>query len=66
MVCFRYEIERCEVIWAIKDPSITHAFVDAGAAEFFMPKVNQDKPRSPPAAIKRTKYKISGQFITSY
>lgn len=38
-----YEVEGCEVIWAIKDKSISHTFVDAGAAEFFLPKLNTDK-----------------------
>lgn len=27
----------CEVVWAIKDQSISHTFVDEGAATFFLP-----------------------------
>ncbi|OWF48998.1 pyridine nucleotide-disulfide oxidoreductase domain-containing protein 1-like [Mizuhopecten yessoensis] len=38
-----YEVQGCEVIWAIKDKSISSAFVDAGAAQFFLPKLNADK-----------------------
>ena len=30
----------CEVVWAIKDRSIGHVFLDAGAATFFYPHLN--------------------------
>ena len=33
----RYEVGGCEVVWAIKDRSISHAFFDEGAAVFFLP-----------------------------
>ncbi|KAL8222296.1 UNVERIFIED_CONTAM: Pyridine nucleotide-disulfide oxidoreductase domain-containing protein 1, partial [Gekko kuhli] len=50
-----YEIEGCEVIWAIKDKAIGNTFFDAGAAEFLIPKLRAEKPE-PPIACKRTKY----------
>ncbi|KAM4676554.1 pyridine nucleotide-disulfide oxidoreductase domain-containing protein 1 [Discoglossus pictus] len=50
-----YEIEGCEVIWAIKDTSIGNTFFDAGAAEFLIPQLKSDKPETP-SACKRTKY----------
>ncbi|XP_066298467.1 pyridine nucleotide-disulfide oxidoreductase domain-containing protein 1-like [Branchiostoma lanceolatum] len=53
-----YEIERCEVIWAIKDDSIGNTFFDRGAAEFFLPhltagKCEENKP------LKRLKYTVT-------
>ncbi|XP_059170159.1 pyridine nucleotide-disulfide oxidoreductase domain-containing protein 1-like [Physella acuta] len=51
-----YELEGCEVIWAIKDKSIAHTFVDAGAGEFFMEHVNKVKLRKPHEPSKRLKY----------
>ncbi|XP_062990869.1 pyridine nucleotide-disulfide oxidoreductase domain-containing protein 1 [Elgaria multicarinata webbii] len=54
-----YEIEGCEVIWAIKDKAIGNTFFDAGAAEFLIPKLSAEKPE-PPLACKRTKYTTSG------
>ncbi|XP_060079559.1 pyridine nucleotide-disulfide oxidoreductase domain-containing protein 1-like isoform X2 [Ylistrum balloti] len=50
-----YEVEGCEVIWAIKDKSISSAFVDAGAAEFFLPQLNSDKDEGNKPS-KRLKY----------
>ncbi|XP_061494413.1 pyridine nucleotide-disulfide oxidoreductase domain-containing protein 1 isoform X2 [Rhineura floridana] len=50
-----YEIEGCEVIWAIKDKAIGNTFFDAGAAEFLIPKLSAEK-QEPPVACKRTKY----------
>ena len=35
-----YEICNIEVIWAIKDSSISSVFVDAGAGQFFVEKIN--------------------------
>ncbi|KAH9490448.1 Pyridine nucleotide-disulfide oxidoreductase domain-containing protein 1 [Bulinus truncatus] len=51
-----YELEGCEVIWAIKDKSIAHTFVDAGAGEFFMEHLNKVKDDSPEGLSKRLKY----------
>ncbi|KAM4038074.1 pyridine nucleotide-disulfide oxidoreductase domain-containing protein 1 [Anomaloglossus baeobatrachus] len=50
-----YEMEGCEVIWAIKDKSIGNTFFDAGAAEFLIPQLKSSKPQ-PPLTCKRTKY----------
>lgn len=40
-----YELKGCDVIWAIKDSSITSTFVDAGAAQFFLPTLLNEDPR---------------------
>ncbi|KAK6170256.1 hypothetical protein SNE40_018691 [Patella caerulea] len=55
-----YEVEGCEVIWAIKDKSISSAFVDAGAAQFFLPCVNKEKTESR-KPLKRHKYTEEGK-----
>ncbi|KAI7797797.1 pyridine nucleotide-disulfide oxidoreductase domain-containing protein 1 isoform X1 [Triplophysa rosa] len=50
-----YEIEGCEVIWAIKDKAIGNTFFDAGAAQFLIPSLEPDKKdRSLPC--KRARY----------
>ncbi|XP_012640956.1 pyridine nucleotide-disulfide oxidoreductase domain-containing protein 1 [Microcebus murinus] len=50
-----YEIEGCEVIWAIKDKAIGNTFFDAGAAEFLTSKLIAEKPEAK-IAHKRTRY----------
>ena len=50
------------MIWAIKDKSISHTFVDAGAAEFFLPQLKGDKQISE-GPSKRLKYAIQGNDI---
>uniref|UniRef100_A0A6I8P5N6 Pyridine nucleotide-disulphide oxidoreductase domain 1 n=1 Tax=Ornithorhynchus anatinus TaxID=9258 RepID=A0A6I8P5N6_ORNAN len=50
-----YEIEGCEVVWAIKDKAIGNTFFDAGAAEFLVSKLSSEKPEAK-LACKRTKY----------
>lgn len=54
-VLFRYEVEGCEVIWAVKDKAIGNTFFDAGAAQFLIPALEADKPESA-ATCKRTRY----------
>ncbi|XP_071485399.1 pyridine nucleotide-disulfide oxidoreductase domain-containing protein 1-like [Diadema antillarum] len=54
-----YEVEGCEVIWAIKDASISSTFVDAGTAEFFLPHVAADKEQSNTGPSKRLKYTLT-------
>lgn len=54
---FRYEIEGCEVIWAIKDKSIASTFVDEGAAQFFLPHLNSEKQQAH-QIVKRQKFSI--------
>ncbi|KAL2102529.1 hypothetical protein ACEWY4_001697 [Coilia grayii] len=39
-----YEVEGCEVVWAVKDKAIGNTFFDAGAAQFLIPTLAQDKP----------------------
>ncbi|XP_067162330.1 pyridine nucleotide-disulfide oxidoreductase domain-containing protein 1 isoform X2 [Apteryx mantelli] len=55
-----YEIEGCEVIWAIKDKAIGNTFFDAGAAEFLIPKLTAEKQETA-MACKRTKYTMEGR-----
>lgn len=51
----RYEVEGCEVIWAIKDKAIGNTFFDAGAAQFLIPSLEAEKKdRSLPC--KRSRY----------
>ncbi|XP_043569374.1 pyridine nucleotide-disulfide oxidoreductase domain-containing protein 1 isoform X1 [Chiloscyllium plagiosum] len=54
-----YEVEGCEVIWAIKDKAIGNTFFDAGAAEFLIPQLKADKPEAL-LPCKRTKYTTEG------
>ncbi|KAK2858864.1 hypothetical protein Q5P01_003484 [Channa striata] len=50
-----YEVEGCEVIWAVKDKAIGNTFFDAGAAQFFIPSLEADKPEKA-APCKRPRY----------
>lgn len=62
----RYEIQGCEVIWAIKDKAIGNTFFDAGAAEFLLPKLTAESQETP-IECKRTKYTVEGMgfsFLT--
>ncbi|XP_072779669.1 pyridine nucleotide-disulfide oxidoreductase domain-containing protein 1 isoform X2 [Taeniopygia guttata] len=54
-----YEIQGCEVIWAIKDKAIGNTFFDSGAAEFLLPKLTAEG-RETPIECKRTKYTVEG------
>uniref|UniRef100_A0A8C2VV03 Pyridine nucleotide-disulfide oxidoreductase domain-containing protein 1 n=2 Tax=Chinchilla lanigera TaxID=34839 RepID=A0A8C2VV03_CHILA len=54
-----YEIEGCEVIWAIKDKAIGNTFFDAGAAEFLTSRLISEKPEAK-IPHKRTKYTTEG------
>ncbi|XP_057618974.1 pyridine nucleotide-disulfide oxidoreductase domain-containing protein 1 isoform X2 [Chionomys nivalis] len=54
-----YEIEGCEVIWAIKDKAIGNTFFDAGAAEFLISKLMSEKSE-PKIAHRRTIYTVEG------
>lgn len=55
-----YEIQGCEIIWAIKDSSISATFFDPGAAEFFVSQLTVDKTATN-EPLKRHKYVISKQ-----
>lgn len=50
-----YEVEGCEVIWAVKDKAIGNTFFDAGAAQFLIPSLEADKPERA-APCKRPRY----------
>nr|XP_057933696.1 pyridine nucleotide-disulfide oxidoreductase domain-containing protein 1 [Doryrhamphus excisus] len=50
-----YEVEGCEVIWAVKDNAIGNTFFDAGAAQFLIPLLEADKPERA-APCKRPRY----------
>lgn len=39
-----FEVEGCEVIWAVKDKAIGNTFFDPGAAQFLIPSLVADKP----------------------
>ncbi|XP_042909958.1 pyridine nucleotide-disulfide oxidoreductase domain-containing protein 1 isoform X2 [Parasteatoda tepidariorum] len=54
-----YEIENCDIIWAIKDKSVGSTFFDAGAAKFFLPCLNESKQKET-APSKRLKYTLEG------
>ncbi|XP_033888769.2 pyridine nucleotide-disulfide oxidoreductase domain-containing protein 1 isoform X1 [Acipenser ruthenus] len=57
-----YEIEGCEVIWAVKDKAMGNTFFDAGAAHFLVPQLESAKPKAP-AICKRTKYSTEACFV---
>jgi hypothetical protein len=57
----RYEIEGCEVVWAIKDNAIGNTFFDAGAAEFLTSKLMSEKSEAK-IAHKRTIYTVEGKY----
>ena len=52
------------MIWAIKNKSITSTFVDAGAAAFFLPHLNEEKGEEEKMS-KRLKYTIDGKTRVS-
>lgn len=56
---FRYEIENCQVIWAIKDKSVGATFFDAGAAHFFLPCFQEAKQEDNEPS-KRLRYTSDG------
>ena len=65
VVCIsRHEIKGCEVIWTIKDSYITSTFVDAGAAQFFLPHLNSEK-NTENIPSKRLKYVLDSKFNLS-
>jgi len=48
-------VEDCEVVWAIKDKSITSTFIDPGAAQFCLSQLNKGKQKVD-EPMKRLKY----------
>ena len=61
-----YELKGVDIVWAIKDDSISATFVDAGAGEFFVrdfeAKEEENNGNTP---IKRLKYSVSRANIDS-
>ncbi|XP_014675387.1 PREDICTED: pyridine nucleotide-disulfide oxidoreductase domain-containing protein 1-like [Priapulus caudatus] len=54
-----YEIEHCGVIWAIKDDSINHVFLDESAAAFMLTHVHERKQNADSATpSKRRTYTL--------
>jgi len=60
--CFtcRYEVSSCEVIWAIKHDTISATFFDAGAAQFFLPHLQDSSDPEKVAVSKRWTYHVAG------
>ncbi|XP_073337187.1 pyridine nucleotide-disulfide oxidoreductase domain-containing protein 1 [Pagrus major] len=50
-----FEVEGCEVIWAVKDKAIGNTFFDPGAAQFLIPSLEATKPERA-APCKRPRY----------
>jgi hypothetical protein len=66
-----YEIENCNVIWAVKDDHIGHYFFDAHSAKFFEKsiiekekkmKVNQSENQDNKIIFKKRQYTISSKL----
>ena len=59
-----YEIENCNIVWAIKDEHISHVFFDAHAAKFFdQVIINKDKAKEEDRLpTRRAKYTLSSNF----
>lgn len=53
-----HELRDVEVVWCVKDDSISAAFVDAGAGQFFLDEISQDKlnAKVKEPRVKRLKY----------
>ena len=58
---FSYEVQGVEVVWAVKDTSITHTFIDSGAAAFFLPHLASERENSA-GPVKRHKYQLDGEY----
>lgn len=55
-----YELDDVEIVWAVKDKSISSVFVDPGAGEFFIKELHKDKDvKDKP--VKRMKYTVRGE-----
>ena len=53
--CCRFEVEGCQVVWAVKDKAIGNTFFDAGAAQFLIPSLEAQRPPRD-AVCKRARY----------
>ena len=54
-----HELESVDVVWAVKDSSISSVFVDAGAGEFLLRKLkSDDESKDDKKPVKRMKYTV--------
>lgn len=60
----RYEVTGCEVVWAIKDDSISSTFFDVGAATFFLPHLKEQNVSSSGAEAEETKVPLKRSKYT--
>ena len=59
-----HELENVDVVWAVKDSSISSVFVDAGAGEFLQKKLNSsDESRDDKKPVKRMKYTVKNNSV---
>ena len=67
-----YEIERCHIVWAIKDEHISHVYLDAYAAKFFdralresTPQERAERRRNAPLCTQPHKYSITSECVSA-
>ena len=51
-----HELQNVEIVWVIKDSSISATFVDCGAGQFFLDDLTKSQDEKSSAVTKRTKY----------
>ena len=55
-----YELSDVDVIWAVKDSSISSVFVDPGAGEFLLKRLHEGKSESEEKKpVKRMKFSVT-------
>jgi hypothetical protein len=55
--CCRYEVDGCDIVWAVKDASMSSVFLDQGAAEFLLSQLNSTDDKAQ-LFDKRPKYRM--------
>ena len=53
-----YELNDVDVIWAVKDSSISSVFVDPGAGEFLLKRLHEGKSEEK-KPVKRMKFSVT-------
>ena len=64
-----YELSDVDVIWAVKDSSISSVFVDPGAGEFLLKRLHEGKSESEekkPVPVKRMKFSVTKEGDSRY
>lgn len=64
----RFVLRDVEVVWAVRDGSISSTFVDPGAAEFLLPQLQKDSASEPVSAgpgPRRWRYDAAGGPIAA-